>query len=414
MAAAEAEATKNKVGRGDRHPVDSGGNPAMLHRLDNAQLSATDRPGQGPHLGRVPPPDQGARRCGRRRRRRIAGSTFGACVAEGGVPIVAGGKIIGDIRRVGRWRRTRTRKSQRRGPTRCGERRGGGRTYGEATVNNAIMAIHGDVHPTVPDMKAPAPYSTTSGASNGGRARHQFVEMLTYPPHAPLTARPEWRGKNGRAARPRHPSSRRRSCDRWEAGIAIWIVSTAWAAVQRGYGGRLHARSTTGSPRNGLIAIRGCGPRSSCRCRTRNMRSTRSSAAPGTGASCRSWRGDTQETPLAAAIVADLRRRRARRHRRSDPRWLDLSPFHHLAGLAERLHQEYASDSQAFQRQERTRRAKACSPNIRPQGGAAESGVTWLPGFRAVLEILARRALRGAGFDRRRRRSCATMSASTI
>lgn len=97
MAAAEAEATKNNWGVAIAI-VDSGGNLVMLHRLDNAQLSAA----------RIA--EQKARTAVEFRRPTkaledaLAGGgvglrvlTFGASLAEGGVPIVSGCKIVGGI-----------------------------------------------------------------------------------------------------------------------------------------------------------------------------------------------------------------------------------------------------------------------------------------------------------------------------
>jgi uncharacterized protein GlcG (DUF336 family) len=97
MAAAEAEASSNRWGVAIA-VVDSGANLVMLHRLDNAQLSS------------VRIAEQKARSAVEFRRPTkaledaVAGGgvglrvlTFGACVAEGGVPIVADGKIVGAI-----------------------------------------------------------------------------------------------------------------------------------------------------------------------------------------------------------------------------------------------------------------------------------------------------------------------------
>jgi uncharacterized protein GlcG (DUF336 family) len=97
MAAAEAEATKNGWGVAIAI-VDSGANLVMLHRLDNAQLSS------------VRIAEQKARTAAEFRRPTkvfedaVAGGgiglrvlTFGASVAEGGVPIVSGGKVVGAI-----------------------------------------------------------------------------------------------------------------------------------------------------------------------------------------------------------------------------------------------------------------------------------------------------------------------------
>ena len=97
MAVAEAEAAKNGWGVAIAI-VDSGANLVMLQRLDNAQLSS----------GRIA--EQKARTAAEFRRPTkvfedaVAGGgiglrvlSFGASVAEGGVPIVAGGKVIGAI-----------------------------------------------------------------------------------------------------------------------------------------------------------------------------------------------------------------------------------------------------------------------------------------------------------------------------
>lgn len=97
MAAAEAEATKNNWGVSIAI-VDSGANLVMLHRLDNAQLSS------------VRIAEAKARTAAEFRRSTkvfedaVAGGgigfrvlTFGAVVAEGGVPIISGGKVIGAI-----------------------------------------------------------------------------------------------------------------------------------------------------------------------------------------------------------------------------------------------------------------------------------------------------------------------------
>ena len=97
MAAAEAEATRNNWGVAIAI-VDSGGNLVMLHRLDNAQLSAA-RIAEAKARTAVE-----FRRPTKALEDAVAGGgvglrvlTFGASVAEGGVPIVAGGSIVGGI-----------------------------------------------------------------------------------------------------------------------------------------------------------------------------------------------------------------------------------------------------------------------------------------------------------------------------
>ena len=97
VAAAEAEATKNQWGIAIAI-VNSGGNLVMLERLDNTQLSAT-RIAEAKARTAVE-----FRRPTKVLEDAVAGGgiglrvlTFGASVAEGGVPIIADGKIIGAI-----------------------------------------------------------------------------------------------------------------------------------------------------------------------------------------------------------------------------------------------------------------------------------------------------------------------------
>src|SRR3990170_1334171 len=92
MAAAEAEATKNNWGVAIAI-VDSGGNLVMLHRLDNAQLSAA-RIAEAKARTAVE-----FRRPTKALEDAVAGGgvglrvlTFGASVAEGGLPLLADGK----------------------------------------------------------------------------------------------------------------------------------------------------------------------------------------------------------------------------------------------------------------------------------------------------------------------------------
>ena len=97
MAAAEAVAIRNNLGVAIAI-VDSGGNLVMLHRLDNAQLSAA-RIAEAKARTAVE-----FRRPTKALEDAVAGGgvglrvlTFGASVAEGGVLIVAGGRIVGGI-----------------------------------------------------------------------------------------------------------------------------------------------------------------------------------------------------------------------------------------------------------------------------------------------------------------------------
>src|SRR6185295_8277490 len=97
MAAAEAEAATNKWGVSIAI-VDSGANLLMLHRLDNAQLASV-RLAEAKARTAVE-----FRRPTKVLEDAVAGGgmglrvlTFGASVAEGGIPIVHGGRVIGAI-----------------------------------------------------------------------------------------------------------------------------------------------------------------------------------------------------------------------------------------------------------------------------------------------------------------------------
>lgn len=97
MAAAEAEAIKNNWGVAIAI-VDSGANLVMLQRLDNAQLSsvriAEAKAKTAAEFRRPTKVFEDAIGGGGIGLRVLS---FGASVAEGGVPIVAGGKVIGAI-----------------------------------------------------------------------------------------------------------------------------------------------------------------------------------------------------------------------------------------------------------------------------------------------------------------------------
>src|SRR5712692_11099913 len=87
----------------------------------------------------------------------------------------------------------------------------------EAPVTGSIDC---DVHPTVPDMRALTPYLDDFWRETVEERGINSLETVTYPPNAPLSVRPEWRGANGRAATA--PSElTAQVCDRWQASCAI-------------------------------------------------------------------------------------------------------------------------------------------------------------------------------------------------
>ena len=129
------------------------------------------------------------------------------------------------------------------------------------------------------------------------------LESASYPPNAPITARPDFRGPNGYAATDVGELTAQ-VCDRWGASHAILnCLFGVQLVFNEDMARAFAARSTTGSRRNGSTAIRDCVLRSSFRCRTSNTRSTRSSVAPRTGASCRSWCWRCRRRRSGAAIT---------------------------------------------------------------------------------------------------------------
>lgn len=61
-------------------------------------------------------------------------------------------------------------------------------------------AIDCDIHPTVPGVKALAPYLDDFWRDSVEARGITSLDSISYPPNAPLTARPDWRAKNGLAA----------------------------------------------------------------------------------------------------------------------------------------------------------------------------------------------------------------------
>ena len=87
-------------------------------------------------------------------------------------------------------------------------------------MSSTFHAIDCDVHPTVPDMKALLPYLDDFWRETVEERGINSLETVTYPPNSPLTARPEWRGKDGRAATVASEVTAQ-VCDRWHAVTAI-------------------------------------------------------------------------------------------------------------------------------------------------------------------------------------------------
>jgi uncharacterized protein len=84
----------------------------------------------------------------------------------------------------------------------------------------ALRAIDCDVHPLVPDIRALAPYLEEHWRNSVEERGIPSLESISYPPNAPITARPDWRGKNGLAATSVADVASH-VFDRWGADVAI-------------------------------------------------------------------------------------------------------------------------------------------------------------------------------------------------
>ena len=273
-------------------------------------------------------------------------------------------------------------------------------------------AIDCDVHPTVPDIKALLPYLDEYLA----RPVEERGIAVARNPRAIRPRRRSARGRIGarRAALPR-PSVDSCAIRCSTAGRRASRSATASTACNsrstRTWRRRSRARSTTGSRKNGSTAIRGCAPRSWCRCRTSNMRSTRSSAAPRTGASCRCSCSPCARCRSGAGI-SGRSMRAAERH--GLPIGIHAgSAFRHPVtslGWPSYYLEDYASQSQGFQSQ----LASLICEGVFAKFPEAEGGADRIRRHLAarlpvaVLEILARAAHRNslgrppAGRDRAR------------
>src|SRR4051794_41772499 len=92
----------------------------------------------------------------------------------------------------------------------CGARRAG----------NDMNAIDCDVHPTVTGTDILLPYLDTYWRDSVEERGMGSLESAAYPPNAPITARPDFRGANGYAATDVSQVTAQ-VCDRWGASHAI-------------------------------------------------------------------------------------------------------------------------------------------------------------------------------------------------
>ena len=84
----------------------------------------------------------------------------------------------------------------------------------------AVTAIDCDVHPAVADIRVLLPHLEPYWRDSVEERGIGSLESAAYPPNAPITARPDWRGKNGLAAT-KVADVQAHVFDRWGADVAI-------------------------------------------------------------------------------------------------------------------------------------------------------------------------------------------------
>jgi predicted TIM-barrel fold metal-dependent hydrolase len=83
-----------------------------------------------------------------------------------------------------------------------------------------IKAIDCDVHPSVTDIKQLLPHLEEYWRDSVAERGIGSLETAAYPPNAPITARPDWRGQNGYAAT-NAADLTAQVLDKWDASYAI-------------------------------------------------------------------------------------------------------------------------------------------------------------------------------------------------
>src|SRR5260370_7740752 len=83
-----------------------------------------------------------------------------------------------------------------------------------------LKAIDCDVHPAVPSMEALLPHLDEHWRASVQERGIDSLDSISYPPNAPISARPEWRDKRGRAGTD-VGQLREQVLKRWGAGFAV-------------------------------------------------------------------------------------------------------------------------------------------------------------------------------------------------
>jgi len=83
-----------------------------------------------------------------------------------------------------------------------------------------VKSIDCDVHPSVPGMRALMPYLEEFWRDSVEDRGIDSLESISYPPNAPISARPDFRGARNRAATS-VGELQTQVFDRWGAGLAI-------------------------------------------------------------------------------------------------------------------------------------------------------------------------------------------------
>ena len=83
-----------------------------------------------------------------------------------------------------------------------------------------VNAVDCDIHPDLPGIKALLPYLDEFWRESLVDRGIESLDTINYPPNAPITARPDWRGKNGRAAG-EIGALQAQALDRWQSTYAI-------------------------------------------------------------------------------------------------------------------------------------------------------------------------------------------------